>query len=66
MRERASAPDGAVLLTMWSGQPRGVLAAQAPTGTYDERLLVPYVNPLEMHWDPGLVDHQAFPSGTNT
>jgi hypothetical protein len=58
VREHASAPGGAVLLTMWYGEPRGVRAAQAPAGLYDARLLVPYVNPLEMDWDPGLVDPQ--------
>ena len=58
VREHARTTEGAVLLTMWYGQPLGVQAAQAPAGVYDPRLLVQYVNPLEMDWDPGLVDPQ--------
>lgn len=56
-RERARAPDGAVLLTMFYAEPR-VAAGPAAPGQFDERLLVEYVNPLAMDWDPGLVDPQ--------
>ncbi|RME68649.1 MAG: DUF4437 domain-containing protein, partial [Alphaproteobacteria bacterium] len=55
MRERAHTKDGAVLLTMFYGRPDYV--AQKSPG-FDERLLVEYVNPLEMEWDPSLVDPQ--------
>ncbi len=53
-RERAESTGGAVLLTMFYSEPR---AATGPT-SFDEKLLVEYVNPLEMEWDPGLVDPQ--------
>ena len=54
-RERASAPDGAVLLTMFYGEPR---AAAGAGSDYDPKLLVEYVDPLTMDWDPDLVDPQ--------
>jgi hypothetical protein len=53
-RQSARSGHGAVLLTMFHGEPR----AAAGAGTFDEKLLVEYVNPLEMEWDPGLVDPQ--------
>jgi hypothetical protein len=56
VRERAESSHGAVLLTMLYGAPRVV--AGRPARDFDERLLVPYVNPLAMDWDPGLVDPQ--------
>jgi len=56
-RESAAAEEGAVLLSMFYDKPETV-AGQAPSGTCDEKLLVEYVNPLEMEWDPGLVDPQ--------
>jgi hypothetical protein len=56
VRERAQAPDGAVLLTMLYGPPQVV--AGRPARDFDPKLLVAYVNPLAMDWDPGLVDPQ--------
>jgi Domain of unknown function (DUF4437) len=58
VRHRASSSAGAVLLTMWSGVPRATAAVQPPAGLYDPALLVAYVDPLAMEWDPGLVDPQ--------
>jgi hypothetical protein len=55
VRERAESTHGAVLLTMFYGTPR--LGPGASAG-FDEKLLVEYVNPLLMEWDPGLVDPQ--------
>ncbi len=55
VRERASAPQGAVLLNMFYGEP--LLGVGVSPG-FDPKLLVEYVNPLEMDWDPGLVDPQ--------
>jgi len=54
-RERAVSARGAVLLTMFYAEPRF-----APKGSlaYDPKLLIEYVNPLAMEWDPGLVDPQ--------
>jgi hypothetical protein len=57
VREQAGAPHGAVLLTMFYGPPRSCAGAPADSG-FDPRLLVEYVNPLAMDWDPGLVDPQ--------
>jgi hypothetical protein len=54
-RERAHSARGAVLLTMYYG-PVGVQSGKA--SGFDERRLVEYVNPLQMEWDPGLVDPQ--------
>lgn len=56
-REEAVSEDGAVCLTMFYDRPV-VHAGEPPEGLFDPRLLVPYVNPLEMEWDPGLVDPQ--------
>ncbi len=55
-RQQARASDGAVLLTMFYGEPayRPGTAAAA----HDPRLLVEYVNPLLMPWDESLVDPQ--------
>jgi hypothetical protein len=59
-RSGASTAEGAVLLTMFYDRPATVAGA-APAGMYDPALLVAYVNPLEMAWDPGLVDPQLAP-----
>jgi hypothetical protein len=55
-RDTARAPDGAVLLTMFYGAPS--YRSGAASTRYDSKLLVEYVNPLAMEWDPGLVDPQ--------
>lgn len=55
-RASARSERGAVLLTMFYGAPDSVRGTAA--GGYDARLLVEYVNPLAMEWDPGLVDPQ--------
>lgn len=57
VRASARAPEGAVLLTMFYGEPRAA-AGEPAKGVFDEKLLVEYVNPLELEWDPGLVDPQ--------
>jgi len=56
-RSRASSSEGAVLLTMFYDRPE-TRTGQPPGELFDEQLLVEYVNPLEMEWDPGLVDPQ--------
>ncbi len=56
VRDKAASLDGAVLLTMFYDKP--VVEPGPPKIDMDERLLIPYVNPLEMEWDPGLVDPQ--------
>lgn len=56
VREAMGTKRGAVLLTMLYGRAR-TLDAGAPAG-FDEKLLIEYVNPLLMDWDPGLVDPQ--------
>ncbi len=56
VRETARSERGAVLLDLYYGLPRVV--SGTGSGRFDERLLVEYVNPLEMAWDPGLVDPQ--------
>ena len=56
LRESARAPDGAVLLTMYYGA--ATYAPGAAPAPHDPKLLVEYVNPLAMEWDPGLVDPQ--------
>jgi len=56
IRDRTVSYDGAVLLTMFYGVP--TLGLVATTTTFDPKLLVEYVNPLAMEWDPGLVDPQ--------
>jgi hypothetical protein len=53
-RDRAHSEQGAVLLNMFYGEPRLRRGGHA----HDPRLLVEYVNPLAMDWDPGLVDPQ--------
>jgi hypothetical protein len=55
-RESARSTAGAVLLTMFYGEPEVAPARSTPS--WDERLLVEYVDPLAMDWDPGLVDPQ--------
>ena len=55
-RETARSTPGAVLLTMFYGEPE--LAPTRAAAAYDEKLLVAYVDPLAMEWDPGLVDPQ--------
>jgi hypothetical protein len=54
-RASAASANGAVLLTMFYGEPR---LLRAGAGEFDPRLLVSYVDPLAMDWDPGLVDPQ--------
>ena len=56
-RSAAQSINGAVLLTMFYDRPETVAGAP-PDGGYDSRLLVEFVNPLQMQWDPGLVDPQ--------
>lgn len=55
LRERARSLHGAVLLTMFSAEPR---PGKGRSRGFDERLLVEHVDPLTMEWDPGLVDPQ--------
>ncbi len=55
LRERAASANGAVLLNLFYGEPS--LGGGRSAG-YDAKLLVEYVNPLTMDWDPGLVDPQ--------
>ena len=70
LRERASSRHGCVLLDLFYGAPnlqqavgsQHASSAQDASSTqqtrspasFDERLLVEYVNPLTMEWDPGL------------
>ncbi len=56
-RASAHSEDGAVLLTMFYDLPE-THAGTPPADLYDDKLLVEYVNPLTMEWDPGLVDPQ--------
>lgn len=56
LRESMRSPKGAVLLTMFYGAPIP-LRPEEPEG-FDSKLLVEYVNPLALDWDPGLVDPQ--------
>lgn len=56
-RESSGSEHGAVVLTMFYDRPETHLG-QPPNGLYDDSLLVEYVNPLTMEWDPGLVDPQ--------
>jgi hypothetical protein len=55
-RASAKSSAGAVLLTMFYGEPRA--KANVTTSDHDPKLLVEYVDPLTMDWDPGLVDPQ--------
>lgn len=60
LRHRAETAQGAVLLTMFYGKPE--LCAGTPAdGLYDEDLLIPQIDVLEMEWDPSLVDPQLAP-----
>jgi len=59
-RASAASEGGAVLLTMFHDRPE-TREGCPPDGICDRRLLVEYVNPLEMEWDPGLVDPQLAP-----
>ena len=47
---------GAVLLTMFYDRPEVIVGEAAEP--YDDRLLIEFINPLQMEWDPGLVDPQ--------
>ena len=58
-RNSAASTRGAVLLTMFYGRPE--YRAGSSSAGVDESLLVEYVNPLTMQWDPGLVDPQLAP-----
>ena len=51
---------GCALLTMFYGKPETRVGEPA-AGLYDKRLLIPYINVLDMEWDPGLVDPQLAP-----
>ena len=79
LRARASSRHGCVLLDLFYGAPnlqhaagsQHASSAQDASSTqqtrspasFDERLLVEYVNPLAMEWDPGLVDPQLARAG---
>lgn len=54
-RTSASTAHGAVLLTMFYDKPE---YAEGPGASFDEKLLVKFVDPKLMEWDPGLVDPQ--------
>lgn len=56
-RPSAASPGGAVLLTMFYDRPETREGAPPPA-LLDRRLVVEYVDPLAMDWDPGLVDPQ--------
>ena len=56
VRETASSPDGATVLTMYYDAPQVV--AGSPAQPHDPALLVEHVDPFAMAWDPGLVDPQ--------
>lgn len=53
-RTEAVSEDGAVLLTMFYDKPEHA----AGPSEFDDKLLIEYVNPLTMEWDPSLVDPQ--------
>ncbi|MBU3672570.1 MAG: DUF4437 domain-containing protein [Sinobacteraceae bacterium] len=61
-RERARVRHGCVLLDLFYATPSlrtaGMSQHTPNPAEFDERLLVEYVNPLLMDWDPGLVDPQ--------
>lgn len=59
-RETAFSEQGAVLLTMFYDRPT-VQPGPAGRAIYDEKLLIPRVDVLNMEWDPGLVDPQLAP-----
>ncbi len=56
-RSSAKSSEGAVLLTMFYDLP-ATHRGHPPSDLLDEKLLVAYVNPMNMAWDPGLVDPQ--------
>lgn len=56
VRTSASSSAGCQVLTMYYDAPQVV--AGVPAVTHDAALLVEYVDPLTMDWDPGLVDPQ--------
>jgi hypothetical protein len=56
LRNSAYTSDGAVLLTMYYGEP--VYRSTPSRPSHDPRLLVECVNPLLMQWDESLVDPQ--------
>lgn len=55
VRECASSRHGAVLFTMFHGEPWSEVGSSPG---FDENLLVEHVDPLTLDWDPGLVDPQ--------
>lgn len=57
LRESANSEEGAVLLNMFYDKPL-VKRGAAEDGLYDKKLLVPYMNVLDMEWDASLVDPQ--------
>ena len=60
IRETVRSEQGAVLLTMFYSRPE-VKPGKPAAGLYDESLFIPYINVLDMEWDPGLVDPQLAP-----
>ncbi len=59
-RQAASSEEGCVLLTNFADRPE-IKSGAGPD--YDEKLLIPFVDPMTMDWDPGLTDPK-FASGT--
>lgn len=60
-RQSASSEQGCVLLTTFADRPE-VKAGAGPD--YDEKLLIPFVDPMTMEWDEGLTDPK-FAGGTS-
>ncbi|MCS6947323.1 MAG: DUF4437 domain-containing protein [Steroidobacteraceae bacterium] len=54
-RHRARSVGGAVLLSLFYAEPR---LQSAHGSDYDRQLLIEFVDPLTMEWDPNLVDPQ--------
>jgi hypothetical protein len=54
-RASSRSEHGAVLLTMFYGEPK---LGHGASANFDPKLLVQHVDPLAMEWDPGLVDPQ--------
>ncbi len=61
MRTSASSKNGAVVLTTFAATP-AVQSGAPESGLYDKKLLIEYVNSLELAWDPTLTD-PVFASG---
>jgi hypothetical protein len=54
-REKASSKNGAVLLTMFYDKP---MIVNGRGKGFDEKMLVKFIDPKLIDWDPGLVDPQ--------